>query len=265
MEELIRETRSIWDQNAPFWDSVLGDEGNRFHRTIVQPAVLNLLSPQPKERILEIACGNGAFARTMAQLGSNVVASDFSAALLERARERTRHKEYADRIEYLLLDATNEEELLSLGEGQFDAAVCTMGLMDMPVIDPLLRALSRLLRRAGRFVFSIQHPCFNSNGAVKTVKLEDRNGTLTRSYSISVSRYKTPWAERGTGIVGQPTPHYYFHRPLYVLLNSCFEAGFVMDGIEEPIDPAEPNDEKWPAWSNYKELPPVLVVRVRLR
>ena len=41
-------------------------------------------------------------------------------------------------------------------------------------------------------------------------------------------------AQRGEGIVGQPEPHIYFHRPLNELLGVCFQAGFVMDGIEEP-------------------------------
>ena len=52
-----------------------------------------------------------------------------------RARETLAH-----RIEYRLVDATDKEQLLALGEGRFDALVCNMVLMDMPVIDPLSRA-----------------------------------------------------------------------------------------------------------------------------
>jgi SAM-dependent methyltransferase len=66
-------------------------------------------------------------------------------------------------VEYLVVDATDEERMLALGEERFDAAVCNMALMDMPVIDPLMRALRRLLKPEGRFVFSVQHPAFNSN------------------------------------------------------------------------------------------------------
>ncbi len=254
------ETQNIWNQNAAFWDSVIGDAGNRFHRTIVEPATLKLLALSAGESVLEIACGNGAFARTMAQFGVHVVASDFSANLLERARERTREHH----IEYVLIDATKEDQLLALGERRFDAAVCNMALMDIPTIDPLFSALSRLLKPHGRFVFSVQHPCFNSNGVTKIVELEDRNGELVTVYAVKVSRYLTPWTERGIGIVGQPIPHYLFHRPISLLFNAGFQAGFVLDGIEEPIDSGEPNESKWFSWANYKETPPVLVARLRL-
>lgn len=263
MEPLTQETQAIWNQNAAFWDSMLGDEGNRFHRAIVEPTVLNLLSLQPGEHVLEVACGNGAFARKMAHAGVTVVATDFSAVLLDRAKERTRDN--ADRIEYRLVDATDETQLLHLGEHSFDAAVCNMGLMDMPVVEPLFRALRRVLKTDGRFVFSIQHPSFNSNGTTKLVESEDRSGELITTYAIKVWRYRTAWAERGIGIEGQPAPHYYFHRPLSALLNACFQAGFVVDGLEEPSDPSPMNESMWYSWANYKELPAVLAARLRLK
>ncbi len=260
--DLTETSQDIWDQNAAFWDSIIGDTGNRFHRTIVEPATLNLLALVPDEAVLEIACGNGAFARKMAQYGVHVTASDFSAQLLEHAKART--TEHADRITYTLIDATKEEQLRALGERQFDAAVCNMGLMDMATIEPLFLALSRVLKRGGRFVCSVQHPCFNSNGATKMVELEDRNGELVTVYSVKVSKYLTPWVERGVGIIGQPTAHYLFHRPINVLCKVGFHVGFMLDGLEEPTDSAEPNTIKWSAWANYKETPPALILRFRL-
>ena len=259
-DSLAPETQDIWNQNADFWDNVIGDTGNRFHRTIVEPATLNLLALRAGESVLEIACGNGAFARKMAQLGVHVVASDFSANLLERARARTSNRQ----IEYALVDATKEDQLVALGERRFDAAVCNMALMDMPTIDPVFSGLSRLLKPGGRFVFSVQHPCFNSNGATKMVELEDRSGELVTTYAVKVSTYLTPLTERGIGIVGQPTPHYLFHRPISLLFSAGFRAGFVLDGLEEPPDAAEPTESRWSAWANYKETPPALVARLRL-
>lgn len=262
-ENLVQETREIWDQNATFWDGVIGDLGNRFHRAVVEPATLDLLVPVTGESILEVACGNGAFARTLTRFGVHVVASDFSADLLGRAKARTPNP--SKLIDYVLIDATKESELLALGELRFDAAVCNMALMDMPTIEPLFSALSRLLKPEGRFVFSVQHPCFNSNGVAKMVETEDRNGELTTIYSVKVSRYLTPQAERGVGVVNQPTPHYLFHRPISLLLKTGFQAGFVLDGLEEPVSSTEPDESRWSSWANYKETPPALIVRLRLK
>ncbi len=68
----------------------------------------------------------------------------------------------------------------------------------------------------------------------------------------------------GIGIVGQPEPHVYFHRPLHVLLGACFAAGFVMDGIEEPAFPAGARSNRNLGWRSYTQIPPVLVVRLQL-
>ncbi len=211
-----------------------------------------------------VACGNGNFARRMASLGARVLAFDFSAAFIERARERS--VECCDQIEYHVLDAADESRLLTLGERSFDAAVCSMALMDMVTIDPLMRAMSRLLRPGGRFVFSVLHPCFNnSDGCIMIAEEADRDGEIATLYSIKVSRYIRPTVARGLGIIGQPVPQYYFHRPRSVLFAACFAAGFVLDGIEEPVfdRTAEPGRPFF-AWSNFGEIPAVLIARMRL-
>ena len=134
---LIAEVRDIWDAKAAFWDERMGD-GNQFQLELIGPAVERLLAVRSGERILDVGCGNGVFSRRLAVLGAQVLAVDASARFLELARARS--SELADRIDYRLVDATNETQLLALGEGQFDGLVCNMVLMDMPVIDPILRA-----------------------------------------------------------------------------------------------------------------------------
>lgn len=78
-----------------------------------------------------------------------------------------------------------------------------------------------------------------------------------------VNRYLSPGPELGVGIMGQPSRHYYFHRPLSVLLSPCFAAGFVLDAFEEPnphaISKSAPSAL---SWDNYTEIPPILVMRL---
>jgi 2-polyprenyl-3-methyl-5-hydroxy-6-metoxy-1,4-benzoquinol methylase len=158
---LHQKVHEIWNHNAAWWDHTVG-EGNTFQTDLIGPATEDLLSIKPGESILDIACGSGIFSRRMACLGADVVAFDFSENFLACAVKRT--TEYADKIEYIHMDATDEEQLLTLGKQRFDAAVCAMALMDMTTIDPLLSALRQLLKGDGRFVFSVLHPCFNSPG-----------------------------------------------------------------------------------------------------
>lgn len=258
---LIRESGEIWDRKAEFWDENMG-EGNLFHRHLVAPAVERLLSPRPDESILDVACGNGLVSRQLARLGAQVVATDVSERFLERARRRT--IEHADRIEYRQIDATDEAQLLALGEQRFDAAVCTMALMDIPTITPLLSALSRLIKRGGRFVFAVPHPCYNSSGISLLAEEEDRGGELVTTHAIKVFDYLHVPPQKGTGMPGEPAPHYYFHRPLGSLFADCFAAGFVLDGLEEPAFSPDAVEPKILSWTSYRHIPPVLVARMRL-
>ena len=261
LKALNQETRDIWNQNATFWDNYIGPEGNEFHRTLVSPAVELLLALQPDELVLEIACGNGQFARRMAELDAKVVATDFSDVFIERAKQRTTiHQE---RIVYQVVDATDVEQLLALGVQRFDAAVCNMGIMDMATIEPMAAGLSHLLKPSGRFVFAVCHPCFNSTGIKKVVEEEDRNGVLVTTHAVKVSRYLSSSVGKGLGIIGQPTPHYYFDRPISLILNTFFQEGFVLDGIEEPAFDGTGEARRAFSWSNYSEIPPVLATRMR--
>ncbi|MBX3013430.1 MAG: class I SAM-dependent methyltransferase [Caldilineaceae bacterium] len=267
LQQANEETRQAWDANAAYWDAQMGNAGNDFVNELIWPAVTKLLALQPGERILDIACGNGLYARRLAAHGANVVAFDFAQSMIEHARQYTTEQAtVAERISYHVCDATDEAALLRLGEGQFDGAICNMALMDMAEIDPLLQALARLFKPKGRLVFSITHPCFNQARAVHMAEMEDRNGEIITSYSIKIRGYMTPSIAHGAAIAGQPKPQLYFDRPLYQLLGAGFAAGFVVDGIEErafaPTNPAGRNPLGWNG--NFSEIPPVLVVRMRL-
>jgi len=257
---LTRETREIWDRKAEHWDAQMG-EGNAFQLGLVGPAAERLLAIRPGETVADIGCGNGVFARRLAQLGAFVVASDFSPRFIERAQART--TEHAERIDYRVVDATDEAQLLALGEGRFDAAVCNMALMDMTTIAPLLRALPRLLKPDGRFVFAVPHPCFNNNDMRMVLEQEERDGVLAERHAVQLSNYLRLPAGKGAGMPGEPAPHYYFHRPLSELFGACFAAGLVMDGMEEPAFGPESSASRPFGWANFRDIPPVLVARLR--
>lgn len=263
LQQASEETRQSWNENAAFWDERMG-EGNDFVEVLTWPPTERMLELQPGERVLDIACGNGLTSRRMAAMGAEVVAIDFAEEMIAHARQRT--TEHAGRVAYGVLDATEEAALLALGEGQFDAALCHMALFDMAAIDPLMRALARLLRPGGRFVFSVIHPCFNNPHMVQMAEMDDREGEVVTVYSIKIFGYMTPSATRGAAIAGQPKPQIYFHRPLQVLLGAGFEVGFVLDGLKErSFPPDHPQGRSPLAWGgNFSEIPPVLVARLRL-
>jgi 2-polyprenyl-3-methyl-5-hydroxy-6-metoxy-1,4-benzoquinol methylase len=255
------ESRDIWDTNAEAWDNKIGSGGG-WQTTVIAPIVERMLNIQPGERVLDIACGNGQFSRRLAELGASVVASDFSPKLIELAKRRT--TERADRIVYHIADATDEAQLLALAgrdNQRFDVAVCINALMDMPAIEPVFRAVAKLLTPDGRFVFSIMHPCFNGLAITMQPELADYDQVPT--YSIKVSRYLSADVTKGLAISEQPVQQYYWHRPLHALFNSAFSSGLVMDRLEEPPTTSDAPSKDAFHWSNY-DMPPLLFARLRL-
>jgi SAM-dependent methyltransferase len=236
-------------------------EGNDFFNILLWPAVESLLQPQPGERLLDIACGNGLTSRRLATAKARVTAFDGSAAMVAIAAGRPGPSS----IDYRLLDATDREALLGLGAGAFDGALCNMALMDIAGIEPLMTALAVLLKLGGRFVFSVLHPCFNNPATVQMGEQEDRNGTLQTTYSVKIARYKTPFTQVGLAMHGQPVPHPYFHRPLSLLLAPALSAGLVLDGFEEQAFPPGNSGGTTPlSWNgHFCEIPAALIVRLR--
>lgn len=263
LKGLNDEGRELWNQKSHFWDALFGDEGNEFHRRLVEPSVLGLLDLQGGESVLDVCCGNGVLTRRLAQLGASVTAFDFSQDMLRLAEKRGAPSVGA--IEYLLMDATDEAAMRELGARRFDAVVCSMALMDIPAIEPLFRAAAALLRADGRFVFATMHPAFNSNNPIFMREKEDRDGVVKERLGLKLRAYLDLPPVKGSGAPGEPAPHYYYHRTLSELLGSAFAAGFVLDGLLEPAFAAEDKAQSQSlSWNEFTQFPPVLSGRLRL-
>lgn len=104
-------------------------------------AVLDLLDPQPGERVLDLGCGSGELTAQIAGRGARVVGVDSSAEMLDRALERF------PELDVRLADA----EHLPVDE-PFDAVFSNAALHWMTRPDEVLAGVRAALRDGGRFV-----------------------------------------------------------------------------------------------------------------
>lgn len=251
----------IWRRIAPWWDAAIG-EGNDFQLQLIMPATDRLLSIRPCQRVLDLACGNGNYSRRLARAGARVVAVDVAEGFIDAARLRTKTAE--GDIDFRVGDLTDQAVVNRLGQpGEFDAAVCSMALMDLPTLDPLAKGLALLLKPNARFVFSLPHPCFNSTRSRMTADLVNEQGKLEQIYGVAIRSYIKEETDLSSGILNQPEPHYLYHRPLSVLINTFFRCGFMLDALEEPVFPAGASGGKNAfSWKARPEIPPALVARL---
>ena len=87
------------------------------------------------------------------------------------------------------------------------------------------------------------------------------DGIEVTRHAVKMSDYLVVPAGKGTGMPGEPEPHWYFHRPLHELFGAFFQAGFVLDGLEEPALETRNANPHELSWSNVPGIPPVLVAR----
>jgi hypothetical protein len=88
------------------------------------------------------------------------------------------------------------------------------------------------------------------------------DGDEVAIHAVKVTNYLSTPPGKGTGMLGEPEHHWYFHRPLHALFDVFFRAGFVLDGLEEPAFRNQHRDERMLSWSNVPDIPPVLVARL---
>lgn len=224
---------SGWNQMADWWDEKLGDEGDLWHRTLIDPPLLQLVGDVKGVRLLDLACGNGYLSRRFARQGAIVTSVDANEPVIERARMREAQESLG--ITYHVADAAH---LPMLEEGTFDLVVCNMALMDIEDASGAIQEVARVLRQKGRFVASLSHPCFDKvNTSGWAIELIYPTTTIWRkmSHYREIAVDELPWQQAPGQIVYTRA----YHRPLSWYFGTLRASGLVVAAFEEP----EPTEE----------------------
>lgn len=118
------------------------------------PRVIALISPQPNEHILDVACGTGALTRFVAKsigLTGRVVGLDISPDMLAVARTITTEGAQTAPIEWYEGNVNS----LPFENETFDLVFCAFGLMFFPDQIAALREMRRVLKPDGRIALSV--------------------------------------------------------------------------------------------------------------
>ena len=171
-------------------------------------------------KLLDLGCGTGAYSAALAALGWTVTGVDVSEDMLRRARERE--------ISVVRSDATG----LPFEDASFDAAVSIFTHSDFDDFPAAVCEVARVLKDGALFVYVGVHPCF---GAPAVERRVGEPALLHSEYRLAgwqtESRNFSP-----TGIRSRVGIN---HLPLADFLNTLLDAGFTLDGFDEPgtLDP----------------------------
>lgn len=252
----MEDPRNDWDSMAAWLDAKHQDEGDLWHRALIDPPVLGLLGDVARRRLLDLACGNGYLARKLARLGADVVGVDGSPALIDLAQRREVRDHLG--IAYHVSDAAR---LDALEDGIFDLVVCHMALMDIEDAAGAIREAARVLSPEGRFIASLSHPCFDViNASAWVVERMEFDETVWRK----VGRYREISVGRCPWQIGPDTRHHTaaYHRPLSWYFQAFRAAGLAVTALEEP-EPTPEFLEGSPRGAWIAQIPLHLVLEAR--
>lgn len=146
--------------------------------------------PQPGEKALDVACGNGSLTRALAEaVGADgqVAAVDISPDMLSLARKLTDGRLPA--IEWHACDAQN----LPFEDSFINVAFCQLGLMFIPDKVAALKEMRRVLKSSGRLAVMVWGAIENCPRQMATTKTwekqfgEDQAARFYSQHSLSDS------------------------------------------------------------------------------
>src|SRR5262245_21316042 len=209
-----------WDPVAGWYDGWVGSGGSAYHRALAIPTVLELLEPQPGERILDIGAGQGVLAEHIVGAGAAYTGVDASKRLIEHAKRR-----HPGTGRFVVGDARDLVASRGVDAGSYDAAVYLLSIQDMDPLDGVLRSMSEVLAPSSRVVLLMTHPAFRQPRHSGWGYDPDRKLAYRR-----IDSYLTPMAVPMKAL-GSGPPTRSFHRPVSAYVNGLAAVGFATDAM----------------------------------
>lgn len=217
-----------WDKMAIVYDEMVGEIGDIPNQRLLNPLIRQFLGNFSGQIILDAGCGNGYWARFLAQKAKKVVGIDNSRELLKIARS----KNNPSNLTFKLADLNKP---LPFESESFDTIISNMALHYVQKIKIASRELHRILKKKGKLIFSIAHPKYES------AKKKDLKGIRKRKkfYTKTLG---------GRGVLAE----YYW--PLSDCKKIFKNAGFNLVGFKEPLI-TDGLAREYPRYKKFAGLP----------
>jgi trans-aconitate methyltransferase len=235
------------------WDSALYDDRHSF---VWKKAadLIDLLDPQPGERIIDLGCGTGHLTAQIAERGASVIGLDASVSMIAQARQNF------PKLKFVLADA----QTFDLGGG-FDAVFSNAALHWIPEPARVIASVARALKPDGRFVLEM-----GAKGNIARI-VEALSAVLEAArnpwYFPTAGEYSQVLEQQGFEVQALWTierwnklehPERGLREWLEMFAGTWFEGvpakahGSLINEIESRLRPALFHDNAW--WADYRRL-----------
>jgi SAM-dependent methyltransferase len=230
MQNLTEHTGASYQGKAKAYAATV--DGKPWNAYYERPAVLSLLPPLAKAKVLDAGCGSGWYAEYLLAQGATVTTFDFDADFVALTQSRVGNRAR-------VLQADLAAPLHFAGDGEFDLVVCPLVMHYLKDWQPVFREFYRVLKPEGMLVFSTHHPFMDWT----YFKREDYYAVelLEDEWDIGKMRF--------------------YRRPIAVMSEDLEATGFIIERLLEP-QPTEDFQRADPkTYERQMKKPQFLVIR----
>ncbi len=230
-----------WGDVAGWYDELLLKDDDSYQAKVIMPNLLRIVDPKPNMVVADIACGQGFFSRVLSPKVKNVIASDISEELIQKAKGvifgGRDDKGVYNNISYHVSSA---KKLPFIETGSVDVAIIVLAIQNIrDYVDSIIEA-SRILNNEGRLILIINHPAFRIPGE-SDWQYDDNSQYLYRCIRSYMSEKEikinmNPGKNLDNSKKDKSSKYTIsFHRPLQSYFKAFNKAGLKVSKLEEWI------------------------------
>ncbi len=243
-----------WGGVSSWYSNYLDHDNDSYHKKVILPNLERLWNIKEDNNFLDLACGEGFFARRAFELGAKVIGVDISKELLSLAKEKSHAK-------IAFVDSPSHD-LSMLRDSHFDIASITLAIQNIEKVKETFSEVYRVLQDKGRFYIVLNHPSFRIP-KFSSWNFNEDTKTQSRDVSAYMSEKKIEIDMNPGGKEKNVT--YSFHRPLQYYFKLISNSGFVVTRLEEWVSHKKSEKGKRQIAEDIarKEIPMFLMIEAR--
>jgi len=213
-----------WGGVSDWYSNYLDTDNDSYHQKVILPNLERLCQIKPDMNVLDLACGEGYFARRWQEIGAKTFAVDISPELISLAKKKSSAK--------ISFHVSPSNDLSFLPDSHFDVVTCVLALQNIEKIKETFFEVSRILKNKGKFLIILNHPSFRIPKRT-CWGFDDKDNVQYRRVDSYMSEGKEIIDMNPGGKIKNETIS--FNRPLQYYSKLLSNNGFVISKIEEWI------------------------------
>ena len=220
------QSKTSWGKVAGWYDDLLNKD-NTYQKEVILPNFLKMMEIKNTDSVLDLACGQGFFAREFAKFGAKVFGVDISEELIKIAKTQN-----IQNINYTVSSANN---LSFIKDESLDKISIILALQNISDMSQTLKECNRVLKRNGKMFIVLNHPAFRVPKR-SDWGYDEKNKIQYRRVDKYLSEImQNIEMNPGEKMIKKKIYTVSFHRPLRSYFKTLCDCGFVTRRLEEWI------------------------------